>query len=321
MNFEDRLIRVKWLFLALLLAVPIRLVTLQWAYRQQLNTHPYNSRLQERVEFRGRVLDRSGQVLAVSRGDQRVYPQGTLTAHWTGFYNSNLGVAGVERWKNELLRERRELDGLHSQPGHELRLSLDLALQRRVLGYFPATEGAALLVDLNRGQVLAAVSEPAFQPARVGADWKEWQRDPKAPLLNRAFLGLYPAGPLAAAWERQWQELPRRPVTLMDWTGTEPVAGQLLISPAQVAYALLRRGSSLPLSQLFSGHEQIWKPSGSLSPLLRCPQGWQWSCVARLDRQVVSWAVALRPPYLSVVVWENSDKEKAALKAAWRSIP
>ena len=321
MNFEQRLTRVKWAFLLLLLVVPLRLMTLQWGWRQQLNTHPYNSRLQERVEFRGRVLDRNGQVLAVSRGDQRLYPQGTLTAHWTGFHNSTWGVSGVERWKNELLRERRVVDGLTSLPGHELRLSLDLAAQRRLLGVFPPTEGAALLVDLNRGQVLAAVSEPSFQPGRVGADWKEWQHDAKAPLLNRAFLGLYPAGPLAVAWRVQWDELPSRPATLMDWTGAQPVSGQLLISPAQLAYALLRRGSSLPLSQLFSGHEQTWKPSGSLAPLRRCPQGWQWSCVARLDRQVVSWAVALRPPYLAVVVWENSDKEKAALKAAWRSIP
>jgi len=320
-NFEQRLTRVKWGFLLLMLAVPLRLITLQWAYRHQLNTHPYNSRLQERVAFRGRVLDRNGQVLAVSRGDQRVYPQGTLTAHWTGFYNSSRGVAGVERWKNELLRERREVDGLTSLPGHELRLSLDLVLQRRLLGVFPATEGAALLVDLNRGQVLAAISEPSFQPVRVGAEWREWQHDIKASLLNRAFLGLYPAGSLAATWELQWQELPRRPVTLMDWAGTEPVAGQVLISPAQLAYAVLRRGSSLPLSQLYSDHEQTWKPSGNLDPLRRCEQGWQWNCAAHLDGQVVTWAVALRPPYLAVVVWENRDKQKAALKAAWRCIP
>ncbi len=319
MNFDERLTRVKWVFLFLLLLVPLRLVALQWGWRQQLNTDPHNSRLLEKVAYRGRVLDRHGQLLVYSRGNRRVYPQGALLSHWTGFYSVDRGVAGVERWKNELLRERREENGVTSRPGHELRLSLDLPRQRSLERAFLAEQGAALLVDLDRGQVLAAVSKPEFQPSRVGVDWRRWQKDAQAPLLNRPFLGLYPAGRLAEAWP--WGQLPKRPVSLMDWASPEPVQGQLLISPAQVAYFVLKSGSALPLSQLFSDHVQPWSPPLELPPLQKCARGWQWSCAARLDRQVVSWAVALRPPYLAVVVWENSGHEKAALKAAWKSIP
>ncbi|MBX3170133.1 MAG: hypothetical protein KF760_22200 [Candidatus Eremiobacteraeota bacterium] len=318
MNFDDRLVRVKWVFLLLLLVVPLRLVALQLGWRQQLNTDPHNSRLLEKVAFRGRVLDRHGQLLAYSRGNHRIYPQGSLPSHWTGFYSVDRGVGGAERWKNELLRERREENGVTSRPGHELRLSLDLPRQRSLERVFPAEQGAALLVDLDRGQVLAAISKPDFQPARVGADWRTWQHDERAPLLNRPFLGLYPAGPLARAWS--WKQLPRRPVSLMDWTSPQPVKGQLLISPGQVAYYLLKSGSELPLSQLFSEHVQPWRRPPELAPLQKCAQGWQWSCVARLEQQVVTWAVALKPPYLVVLVWENSDQEKAALRAAWKSI-
>ena len=319
MNFDHRLTRIKWVFLLLLLAVPLRLFALQMGWRQQLNTDPHNSRLLEKVAFRGRVLDRHGQLLAYSRGNRRIYPYSDLTAHWTGFYSVDRGVGGVERWKNELLRERREEDGVTSRPGHELRLSLDLALQRRLWAAFPGEQGAAVLVDLDRGQVLASISKPDFLPARVGADWRHWQNDPHAPLLNRAFLGLYPGGALALDWP--WAQLPRRPVSLMDWTSPQLVKGQLLLSPAQVAYYLLKSGSALPLSQLFADHLQPWIAPGDLAPLQKCARGWQWSCVARLDQQVVSWGLALQPPYLVVLVSENTDQENAALMAAWKAMP
>ena len=319
MNFDERLIRVKWIFLLLLLAVPLRLFALQFGWRQQLNTDPHNSRLAEKVALRGRVLDRGGQLLAFSRGSRRVYPQAALASHWTGFYSLDRGVAGVERWKNELLRERREEDGVTSRPGHDLRLSLEMPRQRRLDRTFPGDQGGALLVDLDRGQVLAAISKPDFQPSRVGVDWRGWQNDPKAPLLNRPFLGLFPAGPLADAWP--WGQLPARPVSLMDWSLPQPVRGQLLISPAQVAYSVLKSGSALPLSQLYSDHFLGWRKPASLAPLQKCAQGWQWSAVGRLDKQVVSWAIALRPPYLVVLVVENSDRQDIALKAAWQSLP
>ncbi len=319
MTFEDRLTRIKWVFLLLLLAVPLRLVAVQLSWRQQLNTDPHNGRLLEKVAFRGRVVDRNGKLLACSRGSRRVYPLGALTAHWTGFYSADRGVGGVERWKNELLRERREEDGVTSRAGHDLRLSLDVGQQQRLQAAFSGEQGAAMLVDLERGQVLASLSKPDFQPSRVGADWRHWQSDPRAPLLNRAFLGLYPGGALARDWP--WGQLPRRPVSLMDWTPPQSVQGQLLMSPADLAYAVLKSGSALPLSQLYNDHTQPWVAPARLDPLEKCPGGWQWSCVARLDRQVVSWGVALRSPYLAVLVWENSDHEKTALKAAWQAIP
>ena len=321
MTFEDRLRRVKWAFLLLMLAVPLRLATLQWAWRQSLNFHPYNSRLEERVAYRAAVSDRQGRRLAYSQGNRRVYPYGALLSHWTGFYSSHYGLAGLERWKQDLLRERRQEDGVTSWPGHSVKVSLDVSAQRRLQENFPDGDGAAVLVDLDRGQVLAALSRPDFEPSRVDVDWNLWQKDARAPLLNRCFLGLYPAGTVWKKWQSQFALLPRRPATLMDWTSPQQVEGQWLISPAHVAAVLLRLGSPLPLSQLYSEHRQKWHPPSGLVGLRPCPQGWEFSQSARLRAQVVCWTVVVRRPYALVSVWEQNDDTQAALRAAWKSLP
>ena len=321
MNFESRLMQIKWAFLLVMLAVPIRLAVIQWAWRDTLIFHPFNSRVQERLAYRGRIVDRHGHTLACSQGNRRVYPYGSLVAHWTGFYSNQYGTSGTERWKQELLRERREDDGITSRPGHTLKLSLDLDAQRRLEKLFPHGDGAALLLDLNRGQVVAACSSPSFEPYRVGVEWAQWQRDEHSPLLNRPFLGLYPAGELWDQWKQRWQRLPRRPATVMDWAQPTQVKGEWLISPAHVAAVLLSSGSNLPLSQLYSDHAQTWRADPIPPPLTACPGGWRWSQKARLGSQVVCWAVAVRPPYAVVACWEEDRDPQGALKACWGALP
>jgi cell division protein FtsI/penicillin-binding protein 2 len=319
--FERRLGQVQWTFLLIMLMVPLRLAILQWVWRPQLNSHPYNGRLQERLALRATVSDRRGHRIAYSDGNRRVYPFGSLLAHWTGFYSLHYGVAGLERWKQELLRERREQDGVTSRPGHTFKASLDLSAQRRLQANFPDMDGAALVVDLDRGQVLAACSRPDFEPSRVGVDWSLWQKDARAPLLNRPFLGLYPAGPLWTDWESQFRSLPHRPATLMDWAEPHSIDGQWLISPAHVACVILHLGSPLPLSQTYSEHRRTWAPKGLPRGLRRCSQGWERSQSVVMGSQVVCWAIALRRPYLLVSVWEQSQDRSAALRCAWKSIP
>jgi len=317
--FDRRLTQLRWGVLLVMLLVPLRLITLCLWQREGLNRHPYNSRLQERLEFRGSVRDRQGRAIATSQGARRQYPYGALLAHWTGYHSNQLGVAGVERWKNELLRERRETDGVKSVPGRSLRLSLDLDWQRRLSSHFPDCAGAALLVELNQGQILAALSRPDFEPSRVGVDWKGWQTDPAAPLLNRPLLGLYPAGQLGAEWSRYYQDLPRRPATLMDWTAPQPSQGLWLMAPVHVAALIQHWGSSLPLSQLYSQYSQPWKGSPR-APLSQVRGGWQWAQVVITPTQRVCWAVIVAPPYCLVTVWEEWGEADTALQAGWKIV-
>lgn len=323
MNLDRRIARIKWAFFLVLLVVPARLIWLQIVWSPELLEHPYNNRLAERVERRGRILDRDGEVLVQSKGARRSSPHGTLTAHWTGYHSLRLGLAGGERWKDRLLRERRGFDqGLSEEEskGRDVRLSVDLGVQRLLAASFPSQKGAGLVVALETGQLLAAISRPEFDPNRVEVDWKSWQSDPDAPLLSRFALGLYPAGDLWVAWGDQFQSLSRRTST-MDWTPPLQVEGNWLVSPAQVASTLLAMGESPGLSQLRTDFGQPWKVSAELERLAwtRDKQGWSWSATARHKKQVVCWAIALNPK-VAVVLLDEQEPLPQRLMARARLI-
>ncbi|HEX6940139.1 MAG TPA: penicillin-binding protein 2 [Longimicrobiales bacterium] len=85
-------------------------------------------------------------------------------------------------------------------PGEDLRLHLDLDLQRWIARIFPdSMRGAIVAVEPGTGHVLALFSNPSFDPNLFvgGVDpavWKRLNEDPATPLLNRATSGTYPPG-------------------------------------------------------------------------------------------------------------------------------
>jgi penicillin-binding protein 2 len=89
-------------------------------------------------------------------------------------------------------------------PGDELRLHLDLDLQRYVHRIFPAGyRGAVVALDVEDGGILALYSAPSFDPsAFVGGigreQWEQLNTDPARPLFNRAAVGRYPP---ASTWK------------------------------------------------------------------------------------------------------------------------
>ncbi len=161
---------------------------------------------------RGRLLDRSGEVLAYStpagreealpqRGDalQRRYPR-PEAAHVVGYYSLRYGTGGAEAAFDTTLRgQLTPLDRLLHRPqaGHDVTLSVDLAAQRAADRALAGHRGAVVLLDLATGEVLALVSHPAYDPNTLDDDWDALAADPNAPLLNRATQGIYPLGDLA----------------------------------------------------------------------------------------------------------------------------
>jgi cell division protein FtsI (penicillin-binding protein 3) len=115
----------------------------------------------------------------------RIYPQGALTAHMVGFTDiDGNGLGGVERSFNDLL----------TTGTRPLQLTLDVRLQhiaRRELEAaireFSGIGGAAVIMDVNTGELLAAVSAPDFDPHNVTP------KDNDA-LFNRLTLGVYEMG-------------------------------------------------------------------------------------------------------------------------------
>jgi penicillin-binding protein 2 len=111
------------------------------------------------------------------------------------------GRAGLSRVEvNAIGREIRELDRKEGEPGTDLRLSLDLDLQRfchaRLAGELSAS---AVVLDVRTGAVLALASVPSFEPAAftgrlpVGT-WGELRANPRTPLVNKCVRGQYPPG-------------------------------------------------------------------------------------------------------------------------------
>jgi len=76
-------------------------------------------------------------------------------------------------------------------PGHDLRLTIDLDLQRVAEQAMEGRNGAIVALDPHTGEVLAMVSRPAFDPNQFAVRltrsyWSQLITDPGHPLMNKA---------------------------------------------------------------------------------------------------------------------------------------
>ncbi len=84
--------------------------------------------------------------------------------------------------------------------GKDLRLYLDLGLQRFAAHIFPdSMRGAIVAMEPGTGHVLALYSAPSYDPnlfvGGIRTDiWNALRNDPRIPLYQRATTGLYPPG-------------------------------------------------------------------------------------------------------------------------------
>lgn len=164
-------------------------------------------------------------------GQSRHYTYGEETAHVLGYVAAvsekevtgdpllelpgfRIGKAGVEKVYDLALRGSggssqvevnavgrviRELDRQEGQPGAELRLTIDLELQRFITARLADHSASAVVMDVHTGEVMALVSTPAFNPNSFNtglrqAEWESLVNNPKAPLTNKAIAGQYSPG-------------------------------------------------------------------------------------------------------------------------------
>ncbi len=161
----------------------------------------------------------------------RRYPYGPLFAHIVGYVGrtdekdiqaygeghavfTHTGRAGIERYYDEALRgtvgyeevktnvEGRALGRVGRIPataGADLRLGVDLDLQRTMVEAFGDNDGAAVAIDPKTGEILAMVSLPSYDPNLFvngisSADYRALMDNPSRPLFNRNVLGGGPPG-------------------------------------------------------------------------------------------------------------------------------
>src|SRR5579863_6266775 len=156
--------------------------------------------------------------------ERRLYPRDGFAAHLIGYVGEVseedlnnprfayytpgdvVGKAGVEETYDELLRGQdgsrdvivdsrgREVGYLgtqHAIPGQDLKLTIDIDLQRAAELALGSANGAVVAMDPRNGEILAMVSHPSYDPnafaVRISrVDWNKLITDPAHPLMNKA---------------------------------------------------------------------------------------------------------------------------------------
>lgn len=91
------------------------------------------------------------------------------------------------------------INNIDSEPGKNIRLTLDRDLQLEAYKALEGKEGSAVAVDVRTGEVLAMVSRPAYDPTKFseGLTAKYWNsliNNPKRPMRNRSIQEHYSPG-------------------------------------------------------------------------------------------------------------------------------
>jgi penicillin-binding protein A len=163
---------------------------------------------EERID-RGNILADDGSVIARSvpqgSGNNKIYvrryPKGELFGNPIGYSFVTQGRAGFELSHNdELVGNKTEflsiLDELqgHAQKGDNVQSALDPVAQRAAVDGLAGRRGAVVALVPSTGEVRAMVSIPEYDPNRVPNHLTQLNKDPTAPLFNRATQAGYPPG-------------------------------------------------------------------------------------------------------------------------------
>lgn len=171
--------------------------------------------------------------LIIDEGLIRSYPFKQYTAHPLGYVGSvseadlqksdspllqvpgfKIGKAGFEKNYDESLRGKegfviyevnaygrimREIERREGVKGTDLDLTLDIRLQKVAFDAFGKEAGAAVVLDVHTGEILAFVSVPSFDPNLFVdgisiKNWNELINDEKTPMTNKAISGQYSPG-------------------------------------------------------------------------------------------------------------------------------
>lgn len=160
----------------------------------------------------------------------RYYPKGEITAHLLGYVSrinqeelqqvdptnyratNFIGKAGIEKFYESQLHGQvgyqqietdvtgktvRILSKQVARTGDKLYLTIDTRLQESSYNALYGMRGAAVLLSVKNGDILAMVSAPSFNPNLFvnGISTEDYRRlsdEQDRPLFNRAVRGLYP---------------------------------------------------------------------------------------------------------------------------------
>jgi len=172
--------------------------------------------------------------VSIEANQLRHYPLGEKVAHLTGYMGAaseeemkrdteeallrlpdfKIGKNGVEKMLEPRLRGQagirklevnvkgvvvREVGRTESNPGEDVRLTIDIRAHEAAAKKLEGQSGSAVALDIENGNLLVLASMPAYDPNSFSRgifthEWKKLSDDKKIPLLNKAIGGLYPPG-------------------------------------------------------------------------------------------------------------------------------
>lgn len=172
----------------------------------------------------------SQEDIKIESSTKRFYPQKEVASHVIGYvgkaskldilnnelssYNGIIGKNGLEKYYNSKLQGEmgykdvkvnalnQEIEVLaEKEPStdNNIKISLDINLQKYIQQIFTAKSGAVIVMDVNNGELLAAASFPEFDNNIFARgisvkEWNEMRNDFNHPFTNKIINGLYPPG-------------------------------------------------------------------------------------------------------------------------------
>lgn len=175
------------------------------------------------------------QGIYIDEGLSRYYPFGESMAHILGYVSSvtekeakkdedsllklpefKIGKSGIEKLFERDLRGKggslklevnafgrvmKEIERIDGVSGKSLSLTIDSRLQQKAYDLFKEQDqsGAAIVLDVQTGEILAFVSAPSYDPNAMskglsGKEWNELVNNERNPLSNKAISGQYSPG-------------------------------------------------------------------------------------------------------------------------------
>jgi penicillin-binding protein 2 len=168
--------------------------------------------------------------IKITPATKRYYPNITMASHVLGYLgkannedvkkskiaklSGRIGKSGIEKQYNDYLegelgfqkikitafnKELGVVEKKEPKTNNNLFLSLDTSLQKEMDKLYEGKSGAALIMDIETGDLLAAGSYPQYDANMFvdGISTKDWNKlikDPHHPFTNKLISGLYPPG-------------------------------------------------------------------------------------------------------------------------------
>ncbi len=180
--------------------------------QQTLEARAENPRwaVYDRYSPRGEIYALSGEKLVEVQGEPGSYQlrvNHPELSNTLGYAHPAYGQSGLQSSQYDLLRgyagvsfeDRWEHELLYNQPppGLDLKLNINLALQKRADELLNGQAGAIVLLNAQTAEIYAIASHPNFDANHLSETWDSLMQRSDAPLLNRATQGIYPLGTLA----------------------------------------------------------------------------------------------------------------------------